>query len=126
MKPGIELDILVAEKVMGIEDVCKCKDEFRPVTLGYDENMKFFSGHEKCHKLIAKRYSTDIAAAWEVVEKLDKLGFKDVNIWKDDFGYICQIQKITSVYKKFFDSALAKTAPHSICLAALKAVGVEV
>ncbi len=63
-------------------------------------------------------YSTDIAAAWEVVEKFQAEDF-DVRVgfcrWRDDgrVGWLAWVGKA---------DALADTAPHAICLAALKAV----
>ena len=67
-------------------------------------------------------YSTDIAAAWEVVEYMrakdewaftlgtDTDGDWDATFWEGDT----------------FHDATADTAPHAICLAALKAIGAEV
>lgn len=106
MKPGRELDALVAEKVMGWSPV---GDEF--------------DGAEFAAFLDAHPYSTDIAAAWEVFEKIQpaaichaKFGGKNklpewVVARPDDMGD---------------EIATAPTAPHAICLAALNAVGVEV
>lgn len=72
MKPGRELDALVAEKVMGLPKpyetrpggdwVYNVQDSFVPVRT-------------------LKRYSTDISAAWEVVEKMDADSF-DLKIIK--------------------------------------------
>ena len=66
-------------------------------------------------------YSTDISAAWEVVEKIDlffEVSREEKNRWTATF------------YKDpFFDVILgharAKTAPHAICLAALKIMEVK-
>ena len=70
------------------------------------------------------RYSTDIAAAWEVVEKLrndgrflqlDSLGF-DGEQWRCFFA-LTEIEE-----EKFPWVGEADTAPLAICRAALKAV----
>ena len=63
------------------------------------------------------RYSTDIAAAWEVVEALIGLGYAN---WTMDFargGYTLYAESGGSR-----GEGASTTAPHAICLAALKAV----
>jgi hypothetical protein len=91
MKPGRELDLLVAEKVMGYKR-----------NHGVHGNVPF--------------YSTDLAAAWEVVEKMKKnYGFElswfmAIKKWKVCIGLA---------------SIATDTIPHSICLAALAALGVR-
>ena len=71
---------------------------------------------------VIPRYSTDIAAAWEVVEKLVALGFVTV--------HLSQGIKEPGWYASFFGDpatdgkggyARADTAPLAICRAALKA-----
>lgn len=90
MKPGRELDALVAEKVLGSERI------------GWAP-------------------STDIAAAWELVEKL-----KD--ILKGEFC-LSFVNSEWTVYRDWHTDSeplgWAQTAPHAICLAALNVVGVE-
>lgn len=116
-----EIDALVAEKVMGLGIV--------------EEHSKY----ELCHEVdgkscggIVPHYSTDIAAAWAVVEKIQGMFIKtfdgnkndwdcfevDVRAWKssDGWGWSCRINGWT---------ACADTAPMAICLAALSAVGVD-
>lgn len=112
MKPGRELDALIAEKVMGLA-----------VLNG--QIFRYDKSYEKGDIATAvgcpiPSYSTDMAAAWEVVEKLEGINiFKDYpekNEWHvsflmcDDFG--CDDLCTSS-----------NSAPHAICLAALKAVG---
>ncbi len=92
MKAGRELDALVAEKVMG--------QYFR------NEWYKLYNDTIPC-------YSTDISAAWKVVEKIKKefVGISDplnCNIWECSFT--------------FKTSALGETAPLAICRAALLAM----
>lgn len=124
---GRELDALIAEKVMGWENVHKHGSRLVGIPPTQPGIPVCLAGGE------IPPYSTDIAAAWEVVEKLQK----DNPFWKtsnyegwmnfnlgpttgnDGFGW----------YANFGDSntiAYGKTAPHAICLAALKALGVEV
>lgn len=60
-------------------------------------------------------YSTDIAAAWEVLEKIISDGGAFTLLY--DHGWFAN--------KEGFDEGSSETtAPHAICLAALKAVGV--
>lgn len=92
MNAGRELDALIAEKVMG--DPLQLKMALGP-----------------------RHYSTDIAAAWEVVEKLRTAKYELL---------ICTFSGKWSVdvlhTGKSIDVANADTAPHAICLAALNAV----
>lgn len=94
----------VAETVMGL-DVCKC------------ERPRFAFGHGEfcfeCQKSPALFYSTDIAAAWKVVEK---------------FGHVVLSgpESVSNQWLATFDakreSVWGDSAPLAICLAALKAV----
>jgi hypothetical protein len=90
------MDLLVAKKVMGERKPAKPYDRHFLDTLPH--------------------YSTDIAAAWEVVEKMKKnygfelSWFRTIKKWKVCIG-------LTSV--------ATDTIPHSICLAALAALGVR-
>lgn len=112
MKPSRELDALVAEKVMGMSTERRLRD--------------------------IPEYSTDVAAAWQVVEKLKwaepelswsdeqhawclYLNKKPLDIWQPEWSGGCLYLKKTLVIWP-----TAPTAPHAICLAALRAVGVEV
>ena len=118
-----ELDALVAEKVMGWQDA----RAFFPwpesgVMLDNYAMMPPYGGairdiaHVPC-------YSTDIAAAWEVVEKLDGGGERKTFWWTitspgDDTMYSARIVE-GSVEIAY---AIAPAAPEAICLAALKVV----
>jgi hypothetical protein len=132
MEPGKELDVVVAE-ALGMPP-----DEWDPPCATYhstdeaEKDSKFgWSGWcYTCGKSVANvtpeppRYSTDIAAAFEVVEKmaatgrfhLDMLGF-DGEEWR------CWISRDDAGETAFI--AEAATAPLVICIAALRALGVE-
>lgn len=99
MKPGRELDALIAEKVMGMNV----------------QHGRVWSQEGKClRETDLPSYSTDIAAAWEVVEKL-KLGLlPDGDKWIA--GQADRAGLETS------NLCWGDTAPHAICLAALNAV----
>lgn len=118
-EPGRELDALVAEKVMGNTLAPG------PGAMGIVVNITEL-------KRIPP-YSTDIAAAWEVVEKIGE-GFTLGRSWEkwvctsvpgDMWG--CYIDE-PGRYEMLNDGDYfewADTAPHAICLAALKAIGHE-
>ncbi len=120
MKAGRELDALIAEKVMGWKrgDIYWHPYQFaNPVDL-----------------TDTPKYSTSIADAWLVVEKMDQWSFdvsrhhqesekgKRRGIWYQArvmiFG---KVNWERDCWKGAFDS-VGETAPHAICLAALKAV----
>jgi hypothetical protein len=107
-KPGRELDALVAEKVMGWSD-CRFKDGRVVDGLGRDQYNKTAQS--------IPHYSTDIAAAWLVVDGLMAQGLsfllgKESVVWRARF------------YKGDGGVTMpGDTAPHAICLAALKACG---
>lgn len=108
MKPGRELDALVARDVMGWE-----------VRGPHSGPWVILRGYPEYPHLTDKtwRPSTDIADAWEVVEKLAD-GTRTVHVWKPrNYGWGCSIGH---------SHGEAYTAPHAICLAALRAVGHEV
>jgi hypothetical protein len=101
MQAGREMDALVAEKVMGCNHVIRhltgwvCADD---------------------HQAVPK-YSVDIAAAWEVVGKLQKQGMAmslvfGVYTWECKFGDASDV----------FGQAKHSDVPLAICRAALKAV----
>jgi hypothetical protein len=91
------------------------------------------------YHLLPKRYSSDTAAAWRVVEKMraDGVAFvlgsngcsAQVSVWFVD-GIWALGRSQNSVPEqgapRIRGAATADTAPLAICLAALKAVGVEI
>lgn len=109
MNPGRKLDALVAEKVMGwaLSNKESIKDGLIYTDRGWTSAYP--------------SYSTDIAAAWEVVEKF-RWAEPELS-WNDEtHSWIVHFQK--GMYSGYANSA--ETAPHAICLAALKAIGVQV
>lgn len=105
LKPGKELDALIAEKVMGWEEYQSRKEWCKPNQGDYI--MEFCEWQP----------STLIGPAWEAVEKLNL--FKDYHLITFDGVY-------TILDKDRMIISSSTRAPHAICLAALKAVGVEV
>lgn len=118
MKPGRELDALVAEKVMGWVKISFVGEETAGGRKGFGLNPKHHRGPRTC----IPAYSTDIAEAWAVLEK-----FPDVQRlekrWpgEEPPGWWCEVGVDNGS-----SSAIADTAPLAICLAALEAVGSEV
>lgn len=137
-----EIDALVAEKVMGliISDIHgeKCEWELWPEMFEYDSEYCYELYGSSGHYIPVKKYSTDIAAAWEVVEKLGSIvGYdftveitydKDTAAFPDK--YFCTITNGDSnslnPKVKLFMGSSEDSAPKAICLAALKVVGVDV
>lgn len=103
LKPGRELDALIAEKVFG------------------DKPIRTDCEVYNRHGGWLRPYSSSIEAAWEVVEKMTA---------RPGFELDCQITPAKGPgglgwYCNFGDSRhgeYGETAPHAICLAALKAV----
>jgi hypothetical protein len=122
MDAGREMDALVAEKVMGWK-----------VSYTY-EGYPRYEDHGPVGSYWASipEFSTRIEKAWEVVEKMDSLGWKfgmvqdgngwDVNIYHPDVHPSCQSCGHTS---SGAINAFADTAPLAISRAALKATNNE-
>ena len=150
-EPGRALDALVAEKVMGLailgwDHAWRCEGEW-VIDLGESgEKHPLYLRHCACdvppngdwprlaghtfHCLgVVSKFSTDIAAAWQVVDKLaasgkmacltiDLLGGEGEE-WRVFFQWDVSDDELAMPY------ADAPTAPLAICLAALRAVGHE-
>lgn len=117
MTPSRELDALVAEKAMGLKDI-----------LNSDGYWCHFTD-DKPREI--PLYSTDIAAAWEVLAHFTKLGW-DAEVqssgehYDDGHWVVILDPRYVSDEKCGLIVQSAYSAPHAICLAALKACGVEV
>lgn len=109
MEAGRELDALMAEKVMGYEHLpFPAVPAFQRPTEGGVE-MLFELPH----------YSADIAAAWEIVEEVHRLGL-NVSVWKGRLwccGFYTKSETPQEMGHSYSD-----TAPLAICRAALLAV----
>ena len=69
MEPGRLLDALVAEYVVGMKEHRKAYPE------SFDERVIWFRNPPNVTAYYVPFYSTDISAAWEVAEKLQKQGY---------------------------------------------------
>ena len=142
LSPGRELDALVAEKVMGRCRWCwdnrekwlkipseegfegsshqvGDEDEIDPLT---GERVWYCLKHNKlAWTLNIPPFSTDIAASWEVMEKMRaQLPGKEIMLYYLDawgVGSLCQAPSTIEIGEPLGE---AETAPHAICLAALK------
>lgn len=132
MKAGRELDILIAEKVMGWT-----REPINPLSIEPDRrgwlnvNGYYFSHPDATTYENEKlpKYSTNIAAAWEVVEKI-KMEKCMININEDATFSSVQIERFHPLptggtWSCIVESSDGESAPHAICLAALKAVGYD-
>ena len=118
-----ELDIEVAEKVMG-EVPC---DKWNYINLssgGGPAMMNEGCQHNgKCYPRIEGpcKYSDNISAAMEVVEKLESLGF-DIAMWR---RYGSTFWEVEFNSGKTNGEADARTLPEAICRAALASITTE-
>lgn len=105
MVPGRELDVLIATKVMGRDDSFGVLTTTRMVmddTCG----RKLPDGYKKR----TPYYSTDISAAWKVVERLYPITIYHHSTIGDEVGYRVTIGGVIIT---------GQTAPETICKAAL-------
>lgn len=120
MEAGRTLDKIVHEKVMGEALIATALHDHPWLADGTLLNVT------------VPHYSTNIGAAWQLVEQLTQPGrepqelyFKMTHAWGDDYGTWAYFDwKGTSDGHPLY-GANAPTVPHAICLAALKAVGGE-
>lgn len=117
MKEGRELDVLVAEQVLGHTIIGQRKGTLKERTRAGQVRP-------------LRAYSTDIAAAWELVRLLgiallpisDGKWFGLIGkerAWQSPADFLTYLQKADYVSA---GAAVADTAPMTICLAALRAV----
>lgn len=122
MVPGPELDRLVATEVKGITPYIDSEGSFH--NLYYVES-------KKAYRLIPK-YSTDIAAAWEVVERINH-HIIEISKREKIRGYVTYRVWVFTRSLEYPDECWdrlvqveGKTAPEAICKAALLSkLGVE-
>lgn len=142
------IDALVAEKVMGLgeiehdypcgihpdcceyeapdtrEQASRWDDDVRPIWREHHDN-----GWVQIH--VVSFYSTSIAAAWQVVERLlARRMYPDListqSQWKCIVDKYIELDEIDDNDINWPIEAEADTAPLAICLAALRVVGVEI
>ena len=122
LRPGRELDAVIHEQVMGQNLITPCDGDIGELPISSDGWLCMECGHtgylgsDTAHHRRVPDYSTDIATAWQVVEKITEppgnRASADANV----------------VFATLFDNASmwamkSSEAAAAICLAALKAVG---
>ncbi|EZP77579.1 hypothetical protein H839_08099 [Parageobacillus genomosp. 1] len=110
-----EIDRLVAEKVMGWEPE---EIEGSAYLSGYVLYKREEPPHIPDYQF---KPSTNVADAWKVVEKLRE---KELYVDIDTFAEHYDVRVVSGPNE--VGHSLSETAPLAICLAALKAAGVEV
>jgi len=118
MGAGREMDAIIAEKVMGFEMSNLSLPAYPKIHLADGITGEIDPYYSKD----CPYYSTDIADAWGVVEKLGKSGF-DVNIeWKGETRVYSGTSEVAVIKGIYCVGHGVGTAPLAICRAALKAV----
>jgi len=123
MEAGREMDALVAELVMewkyrtDLESTWFILELYKKLDNPVFWNGEFGIGYAKSNGWGPFHPSTDIAAAWQVVEKFNSC---EITIAKDKSEYVCLLDFAPDMDKWY--PAVAPTAPLAICRAALKAV----
>ena len=136
---GRELDARIAEKVMGA--TWKRHDGATGDWLAFDHADAMLTQNRPVSLWVlaartergvqawpeCRAYSTDIAAAWLVVEKMRADGFMfRINATADDAGVETWAARFWTLDRDDdFCDRYAATAPHAICLAALAAINAE-
>jgi len=136
LKPGRELDALVAERVMGaklrwsnleipptkLDAFLQERDEFLgPPKTGIEASRR--AEQRRRDEQILPPFSTDISAAWAVVEAM---AARD---WSFAFRFSESDRSLGATFSSLGEKEGHQEwfgldhAPHAICLAALKAVG---
>ena len=127
MEAGPELDVLVAEHVIGFcgycRDTARIHDGFEGnAAVVQDDGTWRCARHDRpVWPQSVPAYSTDIAAAWQVVERLVPSRFRKINISVEDDWWMCEFGGGGESYAQ----AGAYGFPLAISIAALRAVGVE-
>lgn len=121
MEASRELDAIVAEKIMGYlwwHRSEGCNQLYEPGSAEWAADMELIPGkHETEYPPVlgVPHYSTDIAAAWTLIER------------HPFYVYIARVHGFwqCNFYAPEAFKATADTAPLAICLAALKAAEVD-
>lgn len=126
MKAGLKLDRQIAEKVLGHKVVEKRwgkEKQYASYSLGEPAYYDDAGASVLWNPL--PNYSTNIAAAWEVVEKLAADGWRVDTITSECGGTDCKVSCVSGARGTYCSDAmegLELKAPHAICRAALRAV----
>ncbi len=117
-----ELDARVAEKIMELKPAL-VEDDMTVFTRGREWLLRgdwYYEGDGFVDEV--PYYSTDIAAAWKVIERLQQRGIWLCSLegkWKNLYRVILEWRREGLQHAQVMESS----APLAICLAALEAVG---
>lgn len=138
MQAGRELDARVAEKVMGWRrrfgafegtvwnDLAVILLPFEPGK--YPKKPKYTEAPATVTSPVLPHYSTDIAAAWEVVETMSTRGFRfklfraPNTSGQPDRAWAVFARPEVDIVDAMYAEEFGTAAPLAICLAALKAL----
>lgn len=120
MEPGRELDALVAERIFGYALDYEFAD-----TLGAPTVAALRDQYDEWGML--PNYSTDVADAWSIVEymRINILGYCAVRFETTGVGYMVAFYSHSQRLDRPGAFSHGDTIPMAICLAALKAHGVD-
>ncbi len=122
LQAGPELDALIAEKVMG------WKPNAKHPNLSGDGWWETENGGENGYLAVLPEFSTDIAAAWTVVEKMPRvLGhiYPSFDEESGKFLHWCAVVENSEPWSSARYGAVGETAPLAICRAALRAAVID-
>lgn len=125
MEAGRELDALIAEKVMGLT---RHDESYVTESIGKVLRFVWRDGCGDCvysGDMFLPHYSTNIADAWGVVERLVSTPGPNGDHHSVRVDYSGDAVVVIDENEDWQVSAIAETAPLAICLAALKAVSQE-
>ncbi len=125
-----ELDALIAEHVMGWTKRISADHTGSPIkalrAIGVIYAWK--DAKKKEQGLDVPRYSTDIAAAWMVVDRMRTHvpDYRALRMESVPLGYTVAFYSHKNPLNRVGAFVAAETAPLAICLAALKALNIEI
>lgn len=123
MQAGTELDILIAEKVMGEDKPTYAHDHDDVMEIIYSDKKAWaclpeYDNGDIC-EWRPKPFSSSILLAWEVVEKMnEKWSVRVISYYQSDC--VANIWNVKNFDKEYH--ARADTVPLAICRAALLAI----
>ncbi len=119
MEAGLEMDALIAEKVLGFTNVriLMAGSEGRRGKYGVHCFDCVMHGDEE----VCDGYSTDIAAAWNLVEKMKADNPRFCLMWDSDYDW-WRCGELENHYgdECWHQDGYSESAPLAICRAALK------
>ncbi len=127
LKPGPELDALVAERVMGWSQIhlgsrSSHRGEFGTRMHGETGYYGIRPGDQDTLITRVKSYSTDMAAAWGAVDCMREKHQATFRLFTNRYDEVARCRFLFDSLDLNMDLVEGQTAPHAICLAALKAL----